>query len=468
MTLDGGRQAAGFPGASPKDLRLLRRTLVVALLATALQTVPSVAATGPGVVTPLVRSTVLPATGTVASLGREQLIGVTWTAGQPTVRVRWHSVAGWSAWQLADDDTGDSPGGTPGTAPVWRPPGAHRVEVRTTGPATGLRLVRVADGAAQRVRGAVAQAASGRAVLGPVHPRSDWGADESLVRRQPSYASRVNAVVVHHTANANGYRPADVPAIIRADYAYHVQSRGWADLGYNLLVDQYGGVWEGRRGGLGRATIGTHAQGFNTGTLGVALIGDLTRTRPTRAAEKALARVIGYAAASWQFSPTGTVRLTSKGSPRYASGRQVTLHRAFGHQETGQTACPGSLQGELPRLRRMAQVAMGPAPRVLSTRMSGVPLHAPHPAVLDAQLSHAARWRASLTDPRGTVVATATGSNATPRVSWDGLVSGLPARPGSYGWRVKVDDEVHPVGYRTGSFDVGLPLLRATPPSGRR
>ena len=67
--------------------------------------------------------------------------------------------------------------------------------------------------------------------------------------------------------------------MIRADYAYHVRGRGWSDLGYNLLVDRFGRVWEGRHGGLGRATIGAHAQGFNTGTLGVSMLGDATRTR---------------------------------------------------------------------------------------------------------------------------------------------------------------------------------------------
>jgi hypothetical protein len=446
---------------------LYRRTLAVVAMTTVLQTLPSVAATSPGVVTALVRSTVLTTGHTALGLTDERMVGVTWTAGQPAVRVRWHSAHGWSAWEAAEDDSRDSPEGTPGTAPVWRPKGADRVEVHTAGDAQGLRLVRVADGMVRRVHGAVAHAASGRAVLGAVHPRSDWGADEGLVRGSPSYAPRVDAVTVHHTANANGYSREDVPAVIRADYAYHVRTRGWADLGYNLLVDRFGGIWEGRRGGLGRAVVGAHAQGFNAGTLGVALIGDLTRTAATREAEKALARVVGYAATTWGFDPTGTVTLTSRGSPRYANGRRVTLPRVFGHQETSVTACPGSLQGDLPRLRQLAEVAMLPAPRVLGTTLTGVPLHAPSPATLDARLSTATRWRATITDPQGGTVVTTTGSSASPTLTWDGFASGLPALPGRYGWRLKVDDGFHPAVTRSGGFDVGLPLLRLNPPSAR-
>jgi hypothetical protein len=59
----------------------------------------------------------------------------------------------------------------------------------------------------------------------------------------------VRAVVLHHTASSNDYGPADVPALLRGFYAYHVRSRGWSDVGYNVLVDRFGTAWEGRAGG---------------------------------------------------------------------------------------------------------------------------------------------------------------------------------------------------------------------------
>ena len=59
---------------------------------------------------------------------------------------------------------------------------------------------------------------------------------------------------VHHTADtatssANTYTAAEVPALIRGMYAYHVQTLGWDDIGYNFLIDRFGRTWEGRYGG---------------------------------------------------------------------------------------------------------------------------------------------------------------------------------------------------------------------------
>jgi hypothetical protein len=438
---------------------LLRRSAIVLTAAVALQTLPSLASTGTGVVRPIVRSTLLTATDTVAQLKDERLVGVTWTTGSPTIGLRWHTRQGWGAWQLAEQDTGASPEGTPGTEPQWRPTGADRVEVRTDTP--GLHLVRVTDGVVHRVLGAVADAATGRAVLGEVHSRADWGADESMRRRAPSYASKVVAVTVHHTANSNGYTRQDVPAIIRADYAYHVQTRGWNDLGYNLLVDEYGGIWEGRAGGLGRATIGAHAQGFNVGTLGVAMLGDMTTTTASHAAEKALARVIAYASSTWHFDLAGTVRMRNDGSPKFADGQVVTLPRVFGHQEAYRTDCPGSLQDRLPYLRHLAKVALGRAPQFVRATVTGAPVHAPTPAVLEGQLSLPVSWTVTFTDAYGSVLASAKGSGTNPRLSWDGFVNGLPALPGTVTWKISADDEFHPAVTKTGTFDVGLPLVGA-------
>jgi hypothetical protein len=433
---------------------VLRRALLVIALALAGQALPSLAAPAT-VVRPLITVLDLPAADSTIPVTTERLIGITWATGSATVTYRWHTRT-WSAWTKADDDTAASPHATPGTAPLWRPAGADLVQIHVAAPRA--RLVRVFDGHAVRgLRSAYAQ--TGRQLLGMVHSRADWGADESIRRGRPSYAPRVEAVVVHHTADGNDYAPADVPALIRADYAYHVQTRGWADLGYNLLVDRYGGIWEGRAGGLGKATIGAHAEGFNTGTLGVAVIADLTQAAAGQPVEKALARVIGYAAMIWHFDPRATVTLTSGGSPRFPAGRAVALHRVFGHQETGSTACPGGLQARLPALRALAVVAMGPAPVIREVEVTGAPVHAPKPLVLSADVSRPVGWVVSIEDAHGTQVAISTGNGNTPTLSWNGLAGPLPALPGSYTWSVQVDDGFHDVVARTGTVEVGLPLV---------
>ncbi|MCU1673128.1 MAG: hypothetical protein JWN77_1241 [Frankiales bacterium] len=448
----------------------MRRLAVLVTAALLAPAVPSFAG-GSTVVRPVVEAVQLPADGLHRLVAGERLVGVTWTTGTPRVEARWHTAAGWSGWTKANDDS-DEPevaeraGTRRGTEPLWRPTGADQVQVRLTGAATGTRLVRVLDGTAKRVRGAVADARSGAALLGDVGSRADWGADESIRDKHPSYADRVDAVVVHHTAQGNDYAQADVPALIRADYAYHVKGRGWGDLGYNLLVDRFGGIWEGRAGGLGRATIGAHAQGFNTRTLGVSLIGDMTKAEPPPAVVKALARVAAYAGATWQFDPRETAVLTSRGSPRYASGRRVELRRVFGHLETGQTACPGSLQDRLPAIRKGAAALLGPAPQLGEVTVTGAPVHAPLPLQVQATVSREAPWTASVRDADGRVVRTASGESTTAGIEWNGLVgladtdrAVLPARPGTYTWALQVDDGYHRPARRTGTVTVGLPVV---------
>ena len=127
------------------------------------------------------------------------------------------------------------------------------------------------------------------------HPRaSAGGADEAIRRAPPLYAPRVQLAVVHHTAGTNAYTRAQSAAIVRGIEVYHVKGNGWNDIGYNFLVDRYGQVFEGRYGGIDRNVVGAHAQGFNTGSVGIALIGnyqsrDADAPRQLDALEKLLA-----------------------------------------------------------------------------------------------------------------------------------------------------------------------------------
>ncbi len=85
--------------------------------------------------------------------------------------------------------------------------------------------------------------------------RAQWGADESLRRGSPSYAT-VKMAFVHHTDTGNDYTAADAPAIVRAIYAYHTQTLGWSDIGYDFLIDRFGTIYEGRYGGVARGRRG--------------------------------------------------------------------------------------------------------------------------------------------------------------------------------------------------------------------
>jgi hypothetical protein len=454
-------------------VRLSRRAAVVLAAALLGPALPSLAVTTSAtVVAPAIRTVDIAAGTLVSSVtDADQLVGVTWEAGSPRVAVRWLTPTGWTGWETSEDDS-DVPvaqerdGARAGTEPVWRPTGATRVETRVTGSARGLQLVTIGDGDARAVRSLgtpAAHAADASRLLGRVHTRADWGADESLRSEKPSYAKRVDAVVVHHTAGGNDYRPEDVPKKIRADYAYHVKARGWSDLGYNLVVDRFGGIWEGRAGGFGRATIGAHAAGFNTGTLGVSLLGDMTKAAPTEHTVDAMAKVAAYAGATWQFDPRQDVTLTSKGSPRYRSGTKVRLGRVHGHKDTGRTACPGALYDRLGDIRLGAARLLGPAPRITGVRVTGAPVHAPTPLVVTGELSRDAPWVVEVHHSDGSTVARATGEDGRPHLEWNGLRDNvLPAEPGDYTWHVLVDDGYHPPARREGPVEVGLPVVPAS------
>ena len=87
--------------------------------------------------------------------------------------------------------------------------------------------------------------------------------------------------IIHHTAGQNDYTRAQAPAIVRGIELFHVKGNGWNDIGYNFLVDRFGTIYEGRFGGVDRNVIGAHALGFNTGSVGIALLGTYGSTKPS-------------------------------------------------------------------------------------------------------------------------------------------------------------------------------------------
>jgi uncharacterized protein with LGFP repeats len=199
-------------------------------------------------------------------------------------------------------------------------------------------------------------------VAPPLVTREGWGASSCPPRAAPSYGT-VQAAFVHHTVTANDYAPSQSAAMVRAICVYHRNSNGWNDIGYNLLVDRYGQVFEGRAGGIDAAVIGAQAQGYNAQSTGISNLGTFSTEGQTAAGLDALARVLSWKLAVHAVPPTGQVVVTSTGGSlnRYPAGAHVTLERISGHRDGDATACPGdALYAQLPQLRQM--VAGGPLP----------------------------------------------------------------------------------------------------------
>ncbi len=72
---------------------------------------------------------------------------------------------------------------------------------------------------------------------------------------------------------------------MRGIYQYHAVNLGWCDIGYNVLVDKFGTIYEGRYGGLDKAVQGAHVGGFNSNTWGISMIGNYDQAEPTQVFE---------------------------------------------------------------------------------------------------------------------------------------------------------------------------------------
>ena len=186
--------------------------------------------------------------------------------------------------------------------------------------------------------------------------RAEWGADESLRDGQPTYIHTIKQVHIHHTVNSNTYTRDDVPSLIRGMYAYHTQSLGWSDIGYNFLVDRFGRGWVGRAGGPRKLVRGAHTLGFNAESTGISAIGNYDTVRPGDAMLDAIAAIAAWKLDPFDRNPRGQIRVESEGSDKFAAGRTVKLPVIDGHRDTNDTACPGQhLYDALPKVRRRTE-----------------------------------------------------------------------------------------------------------------
>ncbi|TQJ53522.1 peptidoglycan recognition protein family protein [Streptomyces sp. SLBN-115] len=185
--------------------------------------------------------------------------------------------------------------------------------------------------------------------------RRGWGADEKLREKKFVYTTKVKAAFVHHTASGNSYKCSQAPSVIRGIYRYHVRSMGWRDIGYNFLVDKCGKIYEGRAGGVAKPVLGAHTLGFNTNSMGIAVLGTFTSAKPTTATVNAVARLTAWKLGLFGANPKGKTYLKSGGGNLYGKGKNVRLNVISGHRDGFATECPGrQLYGKLGSARSTA------------------------------------------------------------------------------------------------------------------
>ena len=271
------------------------------------------------------------------------------------------------------DEVGEQRGNGETYGAILAADDAVAVQVTSDRPIGRLTVLALADG--ERVTKYVPgrPSVAGATVPQPtVLARSVWGADESLRFDQsgneiwPTAFHPVQKLIVHHTAGRNGDR--DPLRTIRSMFFYHAVTQGWGDIGYNFLIDESGRIFKGRHShttlqpslaspspddtisgedGAGNSVTAGHAFGFNSGTIGVALLGTLTHRDATSAARSSLEQVLAWKAEAHAIDPTGASTYTNP-----LNGAQLAFPNVAGHRDVNQTECPGGVfYDTLPSLR---------------------------------------------------------------------------------------------------------------------
>lgn len=155
--------------------------------------------------------------------------------------------------------------------------------------------------------------------------RSRWGARPPRSRLTTTWTRRTE-FVVHHTEGPTDQTP-------RAIQDFHMDTRGWADIGYNFLIRDDGTIYEGR----GWLVIGAHAVGHNTSGIGAAYIGT---NHPTAAAKAALRALYDTACAKAgrRLRPAGHGQLS--GNSTSCPGPALRSWIAAGMPAGGPPAAP--------------------------------------------------------------------------------------------------------------------------------
>ncbi len=190
--------------------------------------------------------------------------------------------------------------------------------------------------------------------------RAGWGADEKIRETGHVYSKTVKVAFIHHTVTGNKYSCSQAPSVLRSIYRYHVKSLGWRDYGYNFTIDKCGKIYEGRSGGVAKAVRGAHTLGFNTNSMGVAVLGTFSAKKPSAKAVKAIAKLTAWKLGLFKRNPRGTTHLVSGGGNKYKKGTNVKLHVIAGHRDGFATECPGKdLYKKLGSVRKTAARLQG-------------------------------------------------------------------------------------------------------------
>src|SRR6185437_6117146 len=240
---------------------------------------------------------------------------------------------------------------------------------------------------------------SGSASSGSVAiSRAAWGSPdgEDSPRWIPFFKQPYH-IVIHHTDS--GYS-GDGSSDVRSIWAYHTFGNGWGDIGYNFVIDPQGNVYEGRAGGP--TAVGAHTEHYNSGAIGISLIGNFDAQTPPPAMVKALIGLVARLGNQFGINMEG---VTDDGT--------LTFANLAGHRDFYATSCPGiNLYRLLPALRTAVTRQMRSEARLDGPPMIYVASAAPSFALLRLRNTGTTTWNGRFSARR--------------------LAGNLPGLPGGY------------------------------------
>jgi hypothetical protein len=165
--------------------------------------------------------------------------------------------------------------------------------------------------------------------------RNDWCPSGDCPKQTNPTMINPTHIVVHHSAGQTV--STDYAAVVRAYWNYHVNDRGWADIGYNWLVDPNGVLYEGR----GDRVQGAHSPCMNSTSTGVCFIGDYMDALPSVAGLQMLKDFIAWDATDKNINVLTNSVVNGLGVMDHISGHKDG-HDIYPSSNCTATSCPGT------------------------------------------------------------------------------------------------------------------------------
>lgn len=143
--------------------------------------------------------------------------------------------------------------------------------------------------------------------------RGSW--TKQAVRSNNRILGSVNRITIHHTGEHGDIAKLPDLEVVKRIENYHRNERKWAAIGYHFLVGRNGVVYEGRPARY----QGAHTRSNNRNNLGISMIGDFNKHKPSGVQLAALESLLNDRRSKYN----------------------VHKRNVFGHRDLSPSVCPG-------------------------------------------------------------------------------------------------------------------------------